>query len=106
MDNNYYTRTSRETAERPYKKRMECDQAKMISPPGGGVEDSYGKDRAKKTVERISARDAERQGRGTMHTGWVKRTETTFSCLDRTRLWGPYMRFGNVLDMDVGQTDL
>jgi hypothetical protein len=24
-------RTSREAAERPYKKRMECDQAKMIS---------------------------------------------------------------------------
>jgi hypothetical protein len=40
MDNNYYTRTSRETAERPYKKRMECDQAKMISPPEGGVEGS------------------------------------------------------------------
>jgi hypothetical protein len=33
-------RTSRETAERPYKKRMECDQAKMISPLEGGVGDS------------------------------------------------------------------
>jgi hypothetical protein len=29
--------TSRETAKRPYKKRMECDQAKMISLPEGGV---------------------------------------------------------------------
>jgi hypothetical protein len=35
------TRTSRETAKRPYKKRMECDQAKMISPPEGGVGDSW-----------------------------------------------------------------
>ncbi len=35
------THTSRETPKRPYKKRMECDQAKMISPPEGGVGDSW-----------------------------------------------------------------
>jgi len=61
MDNNYYTRTSRETAERPYKKRMECDQAKMISQPEGGVEGQLGGS-CQKTAGHISVRRAaERQ---------------------------------------------